>query len=156
MVFLGEMEKFDSAACKSYIAMLDAYKSACTSERVAMRTADDLLTKAGKVSMFAKFVFLDYDEQFPGVGSDRQVAYLSQKLEQVASKLKDVEDASAAEAEETALKLESEKEALQEARTCRSLLEFISTGDASLKDTREDFLADYSSSSRRAKSGPGL
>ena len=24
MVFLGEMEKFDSAACKSYIAMLDA------------------------------------------------------------------------------------------------------------------------------------
>ena len=155
VVFLGEMEKFDSAACKSYVAMLDAYKSACASERVARRAADDMLKKAGKVSMFAKFVIQDYDEQFPGVGSARQVAYLSQRLEQVASKLKDVEDASAAEAEETALKLESEKEALQEARTCRSLLEFISTGDATLKDTREDVLAEYLAS-RRAKSGPGL
>ena len=135
--------------------MLDAYKSACASERTARRTANDMLKKAGKVSMFANFGFLDYDEQFPGVGSDRQVAYLSQKLEQVESKLKEVEDASAAEAEETALKLESEKEALQEEQTCRSLLEFISTGDASLKDTRENVLADYLSS-RHAKSGPGL
>ena len=155
MVFLGEMKKFDSTACKHYVAMLDAYKSACASERAARKTADVMLKKSGQVAMFAKFVTLDYDEQFPGVGSARQVAYLSQKLEQVASKLKDVEDASAAEAEETALKLESEKEALQEAQTCRSFLEFISTGDASLKATQEEVLAEYLAS-RRAKSGPGL
>ena len=71
------------------------------------------------------------------------------------SQLKDVEDASAAEAEETALKLEIEKEALREVSTCRGLLEFLSTGDASLKDTQEEVLADYLAT-RRAKSGPGL
>ena len=62
---------------------------------------------------------------------------------------------SAAEAEETALKLESEKEALQEERICRSLLGFIAAADASLKDTQEEVLADYLAT-RRAKSGPGL
>ena len=159
MIFLGEMEKFDRTACKTYVAMLDAYKSACSSERAARRMADDMLTKAGKTAMFANFEFMDYDEQFPGVESDRQVAYLCQKLERVESKLKEVEDVStkmsAAEAEETASKLESEKEALQEERICRSLLGFIAAADASLKDTQEEVLADYLSSSRRAKSGLG-
>ena len=155
MVFLGEMEKFDSTAHKHYVAMLDAYKSACASERVARKTADAVLKKSGHVAMFAEFVTLDYDEQFPGVENARQVAYLSQRLEQVASKLQDVEDASAAEAEETALKLESEKEALREESTCRSLLEFLSTGDATLKGTQDVVLAEYMAT-RRVKSGPGL
>ena len=155
MVFLGEMEKFDRTAHKLYVAMLDAYKSACASERLARKTADAVLKKSGHVAMFAEFVTLDYDEQFPGVENARQVAYLSQRLEQVASKLQDVEDASAAEAEETALKLEGEKEALREESTCRSLLEFLSTGDATLKDTRDEVLAEYMAA-RRVKSGLGL
>ena len=83
------------------------------------------------------------------------MAYLSQRLEQVASKLQDVEDASAAEAEETALKLEGEKEALREESTCRSLLEFLSTGDATLKGTQDVVLAEYMAT-RRVKSGLGL
>ena len=69
--------------------------------------------------------------------------------------MKDVEDASAAGAAETALKLESEKESLRVADTCRGLLEFLSTGDASLKDTQEEVLADYLAN-HHAKSGPGL
>jgi len=135
--------------------MLDAYKSACASERLARKTADAVLKKSGHVAMFAEFVTLDYDEQFPGVENARQVAYLSQRLEQVASKLQDVEDASAAGAEETALKLEPAPHALRHARACRGLLEFLSTGDASLKDTREEVPGEYLAT-RRAKSGPGL
>ena len=107
------------------------------------------------MAMFAEFMTLDYDERFPGVGGTSQVAYLSQRLEEVASQLKDVEVASAAGAAETALKLKGEKESLRVAETCRDLLEFFSTGDASLKDTQEEVLADYLAT-RRAKSGPGL
>ena len=142
-------------ACKRYVAMLDSYKSACANERAARKKADVLLKEAGHVAMFAEFMTLDYDEQFPGVGGASQVAYLSQRLEQVASQLKDVEDASAAGAAETALKLEGEKESLWVAETCRDALEFLSTSDASLKDTQEILLADYMAK-RHGKSGPGL
>ena len=68
MVFLGEMEKYDSMACKRYVAMLDSYKSACANERAARKKDVVLLKEAGHVAMFAEFMTLDYDEQFPEEG----------------------------------------------------------------------------------------
>ena len=68
MVFLGEMEKYDSKAHREYVAMPDSYKKACGDERAAKKTVDALLKKAGHVAMFAEFTNLDYDEQFPGTG----------------------------------------------------------------------------------------
>ena len=155
MVFPGEMEKFDSTAARKYVAMLDAYKKACGDERVAKKTADGLLKKAGHVAMFAGFTNLDYDGQFPERGSPQQVAFLSHQVEQFQSQLKSVKDASAAEAAEAASKLEEEQEAAREAECCRGLLEFLSAGGATLEPaTREQLLGEYLAS--RGESSPGL
>ncbi len=155
MVFPGEMEKFDSTAARKYVAMLDAYKKACGDERVARKSADGLLKKAGHVAMFAGFTNLDYDEQFPERGSPQQVAFLSHQVEQFQSQLKSVKDASAAEAAEAASKLEEEQEAAREAECCRGLLKFLSAGGATLEPaTREQLLGEYLAS--RGGSSPGL
>uniref|UniRef100_A0A7S2C1P0 Uncharacterized protein n=1 Tax=Octactis speculum TaxID=3111310 RepID=A0A7S2C1P0_9STRA len=123
--------------------MLDAYKSAVANERATRKKADVLLKKAGHVAMLGEAMFEDYDEQFPGVGGDVQVAFLSQRIEQVASQLKDAEVASAAEAAETASKLESEKESLRVVDTCRDMLKFLSSGNDALKlETQQVLLAD--------------
>ena len=155
MVFLGEMEKYDSRAAREYVAMLDAYKKACGDERVAKKAADGLLKKAGHVAMFAGFTNLDYDEQFPEKGSPQQVAFLSHQVKQFESQLKSVKDASAAEAAEAASKLEEEQETAREAEHCRGLLKFLSSDGAPLEpETREKVLAEYMAS--RGKSSPGL
>ena len=155
MVFPGEMEKFDSTAARKYVAMLDAYKKACGDERVAKKSADGLLKKAGHVAMLAGFTNLDYDEQFPERGSPQQVAFLSHQVEQFQSQLKSVKDASAAEAAEAASKLEEEQETAREAEYCRGLLKFLSSGGAALEPaTREQLLGEYLAS--RGESSPGL
>ena len=141
-------------AHRQYVAMLDSYKKACADERAANKTADVLLKKAGHVAMFAEFMNLDYDEQFPGTGGSSQVAFLSQRIEQFECQLKAAEDASAAEAAEAALKLEEEQETVRVAETCRGMLEFLSSGNAPLEpETREVLLAAYMAS--RGKSSPG-
>ena len=154
MIFPGEMKKFDSTAARKYVAMLDAYKKACGDERVAKKTADVLLKKAGHVAMLAGFMNLDYDEQFPERGSPQQVAFLSHQIEQVQSKLKSVEDASAAEAAEAALKLSKEQAAAREAECCRGLLKFLSSDGASLEpEAQEQVVREFLAS--RGGSSPG-
>ena len=152
MIFLGEMEKFDSTAARKYVAMLDAYKKACADERVAKKTADGLLKNAGHVAMLAGFTNLDYDEQFPGNGGAQQVAFLSHQVKQFDSQLKSLQDASAVEAAEAASKLEEEQETAREAEHCRGLLKFLSSGGAPLEPAaQEKVLEEYLAS----KSCPG-
>ena len=152
MIFLGEMEKFDSTAARKYVAMLDAYKKACADERVAKKTADGLLKNAGHVAMLAGFTNLDYDEQFPGNGGTQQVAFLSHQVKQFDSQLKSLQDASAAEAAGAASKLEEEQETAREAEHCRGLLKFLSSGGAPLEPAaQEKVLEEYLAS----KSCPG-
>ena len=152
MIFLGEMEKFDSTAARKYVAMLDAYKKACADERVAKKTADGLLKNAGHVAMLAGFTNLDYDEQFPGHGGAQQVAYLSHQVKRFDSQLKSLQDASAVEAAEAASKLAEEQETAREAEYCRGLLKFLSAGGAPLEPAaQEKVLEEYLAS----KSCPG-
>ena len=152
MIFLGEMEKFDSTAARKYVAMLDAYKKACADERAAKKTADGLLKDAGHVAMLAGFTNLDYDEQFPGNGGTQQVAFLSHQVKQFDSQLKSLQDASAVEAAEAASKLEEEQETAREAEHCRGLLKFLSSGGNPLEPAaQEKVLEEYLAS----KSCPG-
>ena len=152
MIFLGEMEKFDSTAARKYVAMLDAYKKACADERTAKKTADGLLKDAGHVAMLAEFTNLDYDEQFPGNGGAQQVAYLSHQVKRFGSQLKSLQNASAVEAAEAASKLEEEQETAREAEHCRGLLKFLSSGSAPLEPAaQEKVLEEYLAS----KSCPG-
>ena len=99
------------AACRQYIAMLDKYKSAVIKEREARKKVDTVMKQAGHVSMLAEIMSQDYDEHFPDLGDAERVAHLSFRMEEMQAQLKEVENASTADAAATALRVEKEGKA---------------------------------------------
>ena len=98
MIFLDNMEKLFPSACRTYITMLDKYKSAVIKDRESRKKADAVMRSSGHVSMLATSVAQDYDELAADLGDAARVAHLSVAMEAVQAQLKEVEDDTAAEA----------------------------------------------------------
>lgn len=152
MIFLGQMENFDGSAHRKCVVLLDTYKAAVNKERTMKKAANKALRKSGNtpIAYLAESMPYDYDEQYQYLDSSHgtcpeetstEVAYLSHRLEQVETQLKQAEKASAAGAAEASLNAEKEREVQIAVNACRDMLKFISPDEP--QDHHEDVLAGY-------------
>ena len=142
MVFLDKMEKLFHSACRTYITMLDKYKSAVLKDRESRKKADAFMRKSGHVSMLATSVAQDYDELTVDLGDAARVAHLSVAMEAMQAQLKEMGDATAAEAAASASRVRKEKEAQHLAETCREVIGYFSSEKDSAED-RDALLAGF-------------
>ena len=153
MVFLDQMEKLFPSACRTYITMLDQYKSAVIKDRESRKKADAFMRKSGQVSMLATSVAQDYDELTVDLGDAARVAHLSVAMEAVQAQLKEVEDATAAEAAASALRVREGEEAKRLEETCREMIEHFSNGEGPSADSEELLSSFLNSRSGKRNSG---
>ena len=111
--------------------MLEKYKSAVFKDRDSRKKADAAMRKGGQVSMLAASMAQDYDELTAFLGDAARVAHLSVAMEAVQAQLKEVEDATAAEAAASALRVREGEEAQRLEDTCREMIEHFSNGEGS-------------------------
>ena len=142
MVFLDQMEKLFPSACRTYIKMLDQYKSAVIKDRESRKKADAFMRKSGQVSMLATSVAQDYDELTVDLGDAARVAHLSVAMEAMQAQLKEVGGATAAEAAASALRVQEGEEAERLKDTCREVIEHFSNETDSAAD-RDTILASF-------------
>ena len=129
--------------------MLDQYKSAVIKDRESRKKADALMKKNGQVSMLATSMAQDYDELSVDLGDVARVAHLSVAVEEIQAQLKEVGDASAAEAAAAASRVRKEKEAKHLADTCRDVIKYFSSEKDSVES--QDALLDGFMKSRSGK-----
>ena len=137
MIFLDKMEELFPAACRTYIAMLEKYKSAVVKDRDSRKKGAAAMIKGGQTSMLATSLAQDYDEMTADIGDAARVAHLSVAMEAVQAQLKEVEDATAAEAAASALRVQEGEEAKRLEDTCREMIAHFSKGEASSADSEE-------------------
>ena len=142
MIFLDKMEELFPVACRTYIAMLEKYKSAVFKDRDSRKKADAAMRKGGQVSMLATSMAQDYDGLTADIGDAARVAHLSVAMETVQAQLKEVEVATAAEAAASALRVREGEEAKRLEDNCREMLEHFSNGEGPSAD-REELLASF-------------
>ena len=142
MIFLDQMEKLFPSACRTYITMLDKYKSAVIKDRESRKRADAVMKSGGHVSMLATSMAQDYDGLDADLGDAARVAHLSVAMEEVQAQLKEVGDATAAEAAASALRVREGEEAQRLEDTCREMIEHFSNEADSAAD-RDALLASF-------------
>merc|ERR1712086_1226107 len=77
MIFLDKMEELFPAACRTYITMLEKYKSAVFKDRDSRKKGAAAMNKGGQTSMLATSLAQDYDEMAADIGDAARVTHLS-------------------------------------------------------------------------------